>query len=162
LTVDLDQRWSPVAGPAVNSTNSVDFEATNLLIAAMANRAVDDTIAGAEQVLRRCQQDVSSGKLVAAALAALIALIYSDQLDKAGHWCAALLRQLPAQSVTWHTLLMIVQAEIALRRGNLPFAERCATDAVSEMTPKGWGVAMVGPLSQLVAVSMAMDKHASA
>ncbi|MFD0661050.1 hypothetical protein [Thermocatellispora tengchongensis] len=50
----------------------------------------------------------------------LLALIYADRVEKAGHWCRILLDEaISRRAPSWQAMLTAIDAEIALRR------ERC-------------------------------------
>ncbi|MFC9247834.1 AAA family ATPase [Streptomyces sp. NPDC057136] len=117
----------------------------------------EKAIGWAEQVLAGC---TLSDSTLASVMAALSALIHADRPDKAAPWCHVFLGEARARRATsWEALLSGARAEIALRQGDLPTAERWARDALRLISPNCWGVAIGYPLAVLMLAQTAMSKH---
>ncbi|MGC4807529.1 AAA family ATPase [Micromonospora sp. DT233] len=82
------------------------------------------------------------------AVCALITMIYADRLDLAGDWCGRLEHRATAnRQPTPAAMLAALDAGIAGRRGDLPRAQQMAEKALSQLSPKGWGVVIGIPLA---------------
>ncbi|MER5301705.1 AAA family ATPase [Streptomyces lasiicapitis] len=93
----------------------------------------------------------------------LSTLIYSDRLTRAAHWCDALLREATKLGGPgWQAPLSAIRAKIALRQGNAVDAVRYGTNALSWMTPLGWGVGIGSVLATLVSAHTAMGQYEQA
>jgi DNA-binding CsgD family transcriptional regulator len=92
---------------------------------------------------------------------ALLALVCEDRLDRAASWCDLLFQDADAHSGTTvrHAILTCFRAMIETRRGNLDAAEDHARTALALLTQKAWGVAIGGPISCLLLISIASRKH---
>ncbi|MCK2244829.1 MULTISPECIES: LuxR C-terminal-related transcriptional regulator [unclassified Crossiella] len=111
----------------------------------------DVAVAQAEQILRgiRLRHTTSFG--LEPLLLALLTLIYADRNDLARPWCERMLVEAAGwHSPTWLALLTSVQAEIALRQGELLTAQELAASALDQLGPEGWGVVAGFPRSCLV------------
>ncbi|QFY07522.1 AAA family ATPase [Nonomuraea phyllanthi] len=118
----------------------------------------DDLIAVSERILRNSKLDEGSLDTVESAL---LALTYGGAADAAAPWCdlfmeEAITRRAPSRQAR----LAAVCAEVALRRGDLPAAERHARLALEIMPHTSWGVAVGAPLGTLVLAATAMGKLA--
>ncbi|MFF5205895.1 AAA family ATPase [Streptosporangium sp. NPDC000396] len=124
-------------------------------------QGVDEAIiAEAEHVLKEFQAE---DECIEDTVSALIALIYSDRMDLAVQWCNRLLKEASARrSSGWQTMFAIVRAEIAIRQGDLPAAEKHSRSALANMPWRSTGVANVGPLSSLLWATTAMGKYKEA
>ncbi len=95
--------------------------------------------------------------------AALGSLVSADRLDLAADWCAALAEEAADRRVpTWQAVVAAIQATVDLRRGRMAAAERSACTALSCLSPRGWGVAIVGPIANVVLATTAMGRHEDA
>ncbi|MFI7431928.1 AAA family ATPase [Micromonospora haikouensis] len=82
------------------------------------------------------------------AICALITMIYADRLDLAGDWCGRLGRSATvSRHPTPAAMLTALDAAIAGRRGDLPRAQKLADTALTQLSPKGWGVVIGIPLA---------------
>ncbi|WP_326564139.1 AAA family ATPase [Micromonospora peucetia] len=93
------------------------------------------------------------------AICALIAMIYADRLDLADDWCDRLGRNAatprhPTPSAT----LAALRAAVTGRLGDLPRAEKLADEALSQLSPKGWGVVIGIPLAVRMRALTFMDE----
>ncbi|CAO5238361.1 helix-turn-helix transcriptional regulator [Frankia sp. AgKG'84/4] len=104
-----------------------------------------------------------TGTGIEAAMSAALVLIYTDHLSAAAAG-TELLSTNPAisRSNTRRALVAGLQAEIALRRGELPDAERHARAALTDVTPHGWGVGLGAPLASLLLAMVRMGRLADA
>ena len=134
------------AGAALNTvlTRGVDPQAADL----------------AETVL---QGTPLSGVTLEALVCSLSVLIYSDRLSRAAHWCDALLREATKLGGPgWQAPLSALRAKISLRQGNAEDAVRYGVNALSWMTPVGWGVGIGSVLATLVSAHAAMGQYEKA
>src|SRR6476469_480398 len=116
-----------------------------------------DMVTLAEQVLETCRLDHST---LEAVRMALLTLVYADRMDKAVPWCETLTSAVARrQAPTWQATLDAIAADIAVRRGDLPAAERLARSALTSMSERSWGVAIGNPLSTLLYAVTAMGRY---
>ncbi|MCK9878438.1 LuxR C-terminal-related transcriptional regulator [Frankia sp. Ag45/Mut15] len=96
---------------------------------------------------------------VEAVMSAALVLIYTDHLAAATTGTDTLSTH-PAisRSNTWRAVVSGLRAEIALRRGDLPDAERHARTALTDVTPHGWGVGLGAPLASLLLAMVCMGR----
>ncbi len=96
---------------------------------------------------------------IEAVMSAALVLIYTDHLAAATTG-TDILSTHPAisRSNTWRALVRGLRAEIALRRGDLPGAERHARAALTDVTPHGWGVGLGAPLASLLLAMVRMGR----
>jgi DNA-binding CsgD family transcriptional regulator len=133
-----------------------DMEAALVLAEVFAHGGTTDDVSRAERLLAGYSLSEATFEPITSAL---LALIYAERLDKAAHWCGSLLRQAEARQTTaWHAVLLAIQAQIALRKGALPMAEKSAQSALAEMSASGWGLGIGAPLSVLLLATGAMGK----
>jgi DNA-binding CsgD family transcriptional regulator len=131
-----------------------------MLECALAGRADGDAVILAERILQGSRLEDAT---FAPILAALVALIGTEQLPQAALWCGLLLEDAKAQDVPlWQAALAAVRAIIEFRQGNLPTAERSAHAALTLLTPRGWGVVIGAPLAGLLLATTSAGKVADA
>jgi DNA-binding CsgD family transcriptional regulator len=131
-----------------------------MLECALTGRADGDAVLLAERILQGSRLDDAT---FAPILAALVALISSEQLPKASLWCSRLLEDAKAQDIPlWQAALASVCALIDFRQGNLIAAERNARASFTMFTPRSWGVVIGAPLAGLLLSTSAAGKHADA
>ncbi|MFC7326970.1 helix-turn-helix transcriptional regulator [Marinactinospora rubrisoli] len=132
-----------------------------------AGRLLGDVLAGgggeratdeATEILERCRLDGTPPEAIDAALTVLL---LRDRPDLAAPWCAALLRECGERGTgsggdAMRAVLLGVQADIALLRGDLPAARRAAAEALRTKRPEAWGVRVGAPLATLLLASSAM------
>jgi DNA-binding CsgD family transcriptional regulator len=129
-----------------------------LLECALAGQADGDAVTLAEQILQGSRLD---DETFAPILAALVALIGSEQLPNASLWCSQMLEDAKARDIPlWQAALAAVRAIIDFRQGNLAAAERNAHASLTMFTPRSWGVAIGAPLVGLLLSTSAAGKHA--
>ncbi|GAA5071921.1 DNA-binding CsgD family transcriptional regulator [Thermocatellispora tengchongensis] len=127
-------------------------------LATVLTRGPRADVAGAvERVLRGSRPDEMSMDTVENAL---LALTYGGHPERAEPWCDrfaedAATRNAPGRRAR----LAAIRAEIALRRGDLPAAERHAAHALEIIPIPSWGVAVGAPLATLVLAATAMGRY---
>lgn len=120
----------------------------------------DDAIAAAAEVLARMPPDERSWPHLVAALGALI---YADRPALAARWCDPLLEKAASlRAPTWHAILTAVRATIAVRQGDMAAAEEHAQDALSRLSPAGWGTAIGVPIAVRVLAATATGRFEEA
>jgi DNA-binding CsgD family transcriptional regulator len=140
--------------------NPADQPVSPSLAAVLANRADEWTLRHIEAGLR-CESldDTALDQIVAGVLA----LLYADHADRAATWCDAYLSDPAAERApVWHARLTAVRAEIALRQGDLPNAERLARAALDRLPVRGWGIAIGAPVATLSRACSLMGRQAEA
>jgi DNA-binding CsgD family transcriptional regulator len=132
--------------PATAELDPASFGAA-ILNAVLTKGGDDTTSAAAERLLSEADLEHSFDSLEAG----LYALVYADRVKSAGRYSARL-AELAAgrEAPTWQARLAVVQAEIALRRGDIASAERHALHALSRLPRRAWGAAVGAPLAALL------------
>lgn len=100
-----------------------------------------DAVAAAEQMVRGQRGDDA----LVPARVALAALVLLDRYAAAGAWAP--------NGAPWQALQAGVRADLELRQGGLLGGRQHARDALTELTPKGWGIGLGGVLATLVGAS---------
>jgi DNA-binding CsgD family transcriptional regulator len=127
-----------------------------MLECALGGRADGDAVILAERILQGSRLDDAT---FAPILAALVALIGSEQLPRAALWCDQLLEDARTRDIPlWRAALATVRAMIEFRQGNLSAAERDAHAALTTFTPRSWGVVIGAPLAGLLLATTAAGK----
>ncbi|MCK9893425.1 LuxR family transcriptional regulator [Frankia sp. AgB32] len=147
--------WRPedVARPD-GGLSAPEDRAAAALGAVLRGADVEGAAPAAELVLREALAGAANP---APSLAALMVLIYSDNLDKASVWCDALLASMrETYGIVWNAMLTSARAEIHYRLGDLVNAERQAYAALELLPRESWGAAIVVPLSLLILTATAM------
>ncbi|MBB6170297.1 tetratricopeptide (TPR) repeat protein/energy-coupling factor transporter ATP-binding protein EcfA2 [Nocardiopsis mwathae] len=146
------------AGTSAERHRGVRTEAT--LTDVMNNGRGDEAIGRAEQVLQSCRL---SDTVMESVLGALLVFIHADRLDKAVHWCVTLGDEAKTRGLhAWSATLADMRARVALRQGDLAAAERHARQALADMSPQSWGVAVGSPMAHLLQATTAMGRLAEA
>jgi DNA-binding CsgD family transcriptional regulator len=105
----------------------------------------------AEEVLRELHLGHSVAGQEEGGLLAVLALIYTDQLEAAGSWCDVLLQEAESRRLPmWRSLFSACKAEIAVRQGNLAAAADLANRAFTDASPGSWAAAVGFPLGSLI------------
>jgi ATP/maltotriose-dependent transcriptional regulator MalT len=118
----------------------------------------ESTARSAEQILSSCRLE-STGD-VGRVESALLTLLYTGRRDRAAHWSvrhAAAVAARPAP--TWQARFTAIQAEVALRQGDLTTALCHARSAMVLVPLRSWGLAVGLPLSALVLAATATGAH---
>ncbi|MFW5418967.1 AAA family ATPase [Nocardiopsis sp. CNT-189] len=111
----------------------------------------------AEQVLERSRL---SEKTYAAVEAALLAMVYSDRLDRAAYWSDSLRDEAAERrSPGWEAIFAAVRAEVALRQGDLRCALANARFSLTYITPESSGLAVGGPMAVMVMAHTAVGEY---
>ncbi|SES27381.1 regulatory protein, luxR family [Streptomyces sp. yr375] len=114
----------------------------------------------AERVLSRTRLGETGMDTVESAL---LALTYGQRLDRAALRCDGLLDEaVVRRSPGRQARLLAIRAEIALRQGDLPGAERNARQALRVLPAGGWGVTVGSPLASLLMALTAMGAYEDA
>nr|BCB17021.1 LuxR-family transcriptional [Streptomyces nobilis] len=155
--------WPAAQGPAdlMTARGCDPRSRAGAALNAVLTRGVDQHAADlAETVL---QGTPLSDATLEALTCSLSTLIYSDRLTRAAHWCDALLREATKLGGPgWQAPLSAIRAKIALRQGNAVDAVRYGVNALSWMTPLGWGVGIGSVLATLVSAHTAMGQYEQA
>lgn len=170
---ELIRRWLPLTYPGIAPTGAgadrsrpatrpgtAEHRAAAAFGAVLRSAGEEGAVPAAELVLREALAGTVNP---ASSLAALMVLIYSDNLDKASVWCDALRASLRGTyGLVWNALFTSARAEIHHRLGDLANANRQARAALTLMPRESWGAAIVIPLAQLVLTNTAMGNLAEA
>nr|BCB14679.1 LuxR-family transcriptional regulator [Streptomyces spiroverticillatus] len=133
---------------ALTTTGSFDRHAAVMLSKVLADGASDEAVSSAEGILQSVRLDAST---VEELHAALLTLIFADRPDMAAPWCDALLGEAAERNVpVWEGVFAAVRAEVAARQGDMATAVVNAKAAISRLSCTDWGVAIAGPVSNLV------------
>jgi DNA-binding CsgD family transcriptional regulator len=149
----------PAATPAARGagTPARSRDASIVLAAGQRGSIRPDAVASAERLLQHTRLDDPT---IGAIIAALSTLIYADRLDAATTWCQSFLAEAGNhQAPTWRALLMTIRAEVELRRGNLPQAEKDAQTALNLISTDGWGIAIGFPIATLLLAATGAGRY---
>lgn len=144
---------------------AVDYEVTRAWLwhchpGGAARESRFDTVDGAEHVLQRARAGESS---LFGLWQALRVFVHADELVLAEDWCDWFGDGVRGRAVAgWSAVLSDVRAAIALRRGDLPAAERHARAALAALPARGWGIAVGSPLAHLVLATTLTGEFARA
>ncbi len=90
----------------------------------------------------------------------LVTLLYADRLDTAERWCDIFLeRTASRRGQAWEASLSTIRGEIALRRGDLPTAQKHVRSALNLVSSRNLGIGRAFPLSSLVRVATEMGRY---
>ncbi|MFD3554345.1 LuxR C-terminal-related transcriptional regulator [Streptomyces goshikiensis] len=138
---------SELWGPTFSATTSL-ATASTLLDAVLSGASSNDAIDEVQQALRPLQLNDATLEPLGTALTALV---YVDRVEEAGYWCADLLAEAAKRGVpAWEAVLASVMAEVSLRQGALPRAEKFARSALSLLSARSWGLAIGSPKASLL------------
>ncbi|GGR76706.1 LuxR family transcriptional regulator [Streptomyces humidus] len=148
----------PDAAVQSGAADAAAVSADGLLSLTLRSGGGETTARTAEMMLSTCRPESTAD--VDSAESALLALLYTGRRDRAAHWsarCAAAVagRRAP----TWQARLSAVQAEVALRQGDLTTALQHARTAMTLLPPRGWGLAVGLPVSVLVLAATATGAY---
>ncbi|MFI0215809.1 ATP-binding protein [Streptomyces lydicus] len=122
--------------PATIALNP-ELLAATLLSTALRDEDGKDVVADAEHILQNSALSDHTFEMLAFAI---LALFHSDRLDKAAVWCRSLQAQAVARRApTWQAVFAALQAQIALRQGELSAAEEHARAALRLIPRRIWG-----------------------
>ncbi|MGW1976989.1 AAA family ATPase [Streptomyces sp. NPDC001889] len=114
-----------------------------------------DTLVRAERILRHPGRAPGS----MAALAAVAALVHSDEPDRAESACERLGPAAAQGPPLGNALFLALRAAVHLRRGELESAEKATHEALTLIPSQGWGVALGFPVSVLLSALIARGRH---
>nr|UPI48925.1 ATPase [Micromonospora sp.] len=136
------------------------LRAADVLTAALDGDIDDNTVVAAEQVLQGAQW---SNMPMASAFAAVAALIFAGELDRAALWCDALIMA-PANrhALAQQALLWAVRGSIEVRQGRMAAAETSARTALSLISPQDWGMFIGLPVTIMLVATTVMGKYLEA
>lgn len=158
LRLSCDPEAEPSSPVRKTAPEATAGSADGLLSLTLRGIGGESTARSAEQILSSCRFETTGD--VDSVESALLTLLYTGRRDRAAHWStrhAAAVAARPAP--TWQARLTAVQAEVALRQGDLPTALHHARSAMSLVPPRSWGLAVGLPLSVLVLASTATGAH---
>ena len=150
------------AGDTGNSSPSVNphLHGATLLADVLKNADADRAADGAEQLLRGTPLTDAN---VVPIVAALLALVQVDRLDRAAFWCDLLLQDVTRRpGSTPRALFSATRAKIFYRRGELAAAKSYAQTALTLISPEGWGVVVGVPIAAFVLAATAMGLYQEA
>lgn len=135
------------------------LHAARLFTQALATGAGDRLVTEVERILHGSDVHERTLQMVVA----LAALVYGERLDVAAEWCDTLVRNAAGKGApTQQAIFTALRAEIAVRQGDLPYAERWARTALELIPTASWGVAVGFPLASLLRACTAMGRYAEA
>lgn len=148
-----EQDWEAVISVAASRR----LESALILAEVLTNGPRKEATDAIERILQGSRLDEMSMDTVESAL---LALTYAGCLDRAAPWCdmfsaEASSRHAPSRRAR----LAAIRAEIAIRQGDLPTAERHARTALETIPPSSWSIAAGGPLSSLILAATAMGAY---
>ncbi|MFJ6136243.1 AAA family ATPase [Kitasatospora sp. NPDC092286] len=133
------------------------LEAATALDSVLSSGPSEQVVAEAERILRTSRLDEMGMDTVESAL---LALTYGDRADRAAPWCDGLIAEaISRQSPGRQARLATIRAEISVRQGDLPGAERHARQALEIIPAGSWGVAVGGSLASLLTALTAMGRY---
>ncbi|MFF5258106.1 ATP-binding protein [Actinomadura viridis] len=115
----------------------------------------DQAVVTAERILA----DAAPAFRTLAPVAAVAALIYADDMDRAERWCDAIGRDTSRRTPLVTAFVTVLRALIHERRGELDAAARCVRESFGLLPPKGWGVFAGIPLATLINVLTAAGRY---
>ncbi|XVQ84265.1 AAA family ATPase [Microbispora siamensis] len=133
------------------------LEATTALVKALTRGPCEPNLDAAERILEGSGLDEVSLDVVENSL---LALTYGGRCERAAPLCEVFVDEASARrSSSRYARLAGIRAEIAVRQGDMPAAERHARSALEAIPMSSWGVAIGGPLSSLILALVAMGRH---
>ncbi|WP_405366063.1 AAA family ATPase [Kitasatospora sp. NBC_00039] len=157
----VQERGETTGGPELGGSFGNPWaRATSTLTDVLQRESSDAAVVSAEYILQSCLLSDSTLEIIAFAL---LALQFAGRPDLATTWCDGLIDEaVRRRANTWQAVLCSVRAEIAFRQGDLAIAEVKAEAAFSRLQPKGWGVLIGLPISTMVMVNTALNRHEKA
>ncbi|TYK52755.1 AAA family ATPase [Actinomadura decatromicini] len=136
------------------------LRAADVLTDALDGDIDDNTVVAAEQVLQGAQW---SNTPMASTFAAVAALIFAGELDKAALWCDALIMT-PANrhALAQQALLWAIRGAIEVRQGRMAAAETSARTALNLISPQDWGMFIGLPVTIMLVATTALGKYLEA
>jgi DNA-binding CsgD family transcriptional regulator len=147
----------PVRGLRGTYPRLVDVEESADALSLVLTGAAGPAAAMADGVLRGHRLDEAN---VDTLVDAVLALLYAGSPEHAATWCELLLSESgSAAAPAWQARFAALRAEIAIRVGDLPTTVAYARQALRDLSPEGWGVAIAGPVASLAYALTAMGRH---
>ncbi|MFE7118976.1 AAA family ATPase, partial [Streptomyces sp. NPDC057654] len=147
---------APAGRRDLTPAQSAQQQAVSLLDGALDLGSGGDVVTRAERLLRDTQLD---DRTLPAVTAALAALIFADDLDRAGSWCDALLKDATERRAPmWQSMFAGAKALVEIRLGGLAAAEESAHTALTLVSPEEWGAAIATPVAALLYAKTAMGR----
>lgn len=147
----------------VTAATDPRLQAADVLASALTGGPDHDTVTRAEQVLQGCRLGEESLDGAEPALLGLLAMIFADRPDMAIPHCDRLLAEAARRRApTWQAILCSARAEIALRQGDLPTAIDFASDALTHISVRSWGITVGFPLATLLLAQVGMGRYEDA
>ncbi|MDG5805263.1 AAA family ATPase [Streptomyces ossamyceticus] len=148
----------PVSGVQNTASDPAAVSADDLLSLTLRGGGGETTARTAERILSTCRLETTSN--VDSLESALLTLLYTGRRDRAAHWSARYAAAVAAHPApTWQARLATIQAELALRQGDLTTALRHASSALTLVPLRSWGLAVGLPISVLVLAASAMGAY---
>ena len=131
-------------------------EAVNVLSAVLTEGPSNRAVQRAERMLRSIRLDETGMDI---AECALLTLVFGEETGHGAELCDALVDDARACRAPTHLArLLALRADIAVRQGDMPGAERYAREALSTLPLGTWGVAVGYPMASLLTALTAMGK----
>jgi DNA-binding CsgD family transcriptional regulator len=149
-------------GDTGDSSPSVNphLHGATLLADVLKNADADRAVDGAEQLLQGTPLTEAN---VVPIVAALVALVQVDRLDRAAFWCDLLLQDaMRRPGSTPRALFSATRAKIFYRQGELAAAKSYAQTALTLISPEGWGVVVGVPIAAFALAATAMGLYQEA
>ncbi|GAA3966366.1 LuxR family transcriptional regulator [Actinomadura viridis] len=115
----------------------------------------DQAVVAAERILA----DAAPAFRTPAPVAAVAALIYADEMDRAERWCDAIGQDTSRRTPLVTAFVTVLRALIHERRGELDAAARCVRESFGLLPSKGWGVFAGIPLATLINALTAAGRY---
>ncbi|MDX2681866.1 helix-turn-helix transcriptional regulator [Streptomyces soliscabiei] len=148
----------PASGVQKTASGPAAVSADGLLSLTLRGGGGEATARTAEQTLSTCRLETTGN--VDSVESALLTLLYTGRRDRAAHWSARYAAAVAARPTpTWQARITVIQAEIALRQGDLTTALHHVRSAVTLVPLRSWGLAVGWPISVLVLAASAMGAY---
>ncbi|MEV5880754.1 AAA family ATPase [Streptomyces sp. NPDC052101] len=136
------------------------LEAVTALESVQTRGPSEKAIADAERVLRDTRLNEMG---MDTAEAALLALTFAERASLAGPWCDGLIDDAVSREESSHQARLAgIRAEISVRQGDLPGAERHARQALAILPAASWGVTIGAVLGSLLLALTGMGRYDAA
>ncbi|TCO53675.1 AAA family ATPase [Actinocrispum wychmicini] len=148
------------AGDRAGTPGNPWVQVASKLSGLMVKGRAEEVAGSAEHILQSCHLGDTTLEVI---VSALFALAYADKPDKAAFWCETLADEAERRNApTWQALLGAVRADIALRQGDLAFAQSQAVAALALLPAEGWGVLIGLPRATLLSAYTGMGQQDAA
>nr|BFE29906.1 hypothetical protein GCM10010200_021570 [Actinomadura rugatobispora] len=153
----LDDLPSLPCGPrekALPTPLAPSFGCEARLAGTLVRGAHEETLVEAEEILGAAGQTLRT----LAPVVAIAALVYADEPGEAVRWLDSFDGSAARSTPLVNAFASVLRALIHQRHGDLEAAVTCARGALTDLTPKGWGVLVGFPLAILVLALTAMGR----